>query len=114
MELIIGENRFSINTFIESPETTRIVYTIPMDMADTNINVITSASEFDIENGEIVTHYGNVECDNYTVSKKDGIITYKFFKEIGKRVDELAERLSSLETSQQEQDDIIIELLSLS
>lgn len=113
MQLKIGDNTFDLISFTEQTNTFRIGYIFSMPIAETQIDIIKSASEFDLINGETTTHFDGVEFDKYSVDA-DNVITYTLYKEIGQRVDELNGKVSALEVSQQEQDDIIIELLSLS
>lgn len=112
MQIVIDKNTYNIDTFVEQTATTRISYVFSMPIAESNINDIKSSSEFDLVNGDITTHYDGVEFDKYSVTS-DNIITFTLYKEIGKRVDDLSEKISALEISQKDQDDIIVELLSL-
>lgn len=112
MQIVIDKNVYNIDTFVEQTATTRISYIFSMPIAESNINDIKSASEFDLVNGDVTTHYDGVEFDKYSVTS-DNIITFTLYKEIGKRVDELSVKLSALEVSQTEQDDIIAELLEI-
>jgi len=111
MQLKIGDNIYELNSFAEQISTFRIDYIFSMPMAETEIHVIKSATEFELINGDTTTHFDGVEFDKYSVDSAN-VITYTLYKEIGKRVDELIKRANALEMSQQEQDDIIIDLLS--
>lgn len=110
MQLKIGDNTYELNSFSEQFNTFRIGYVFSMPIAETQIDVIKSASEFDLINGE-TTHFDGVEFDKYCVDSSN-VITYTLYKEIGQRVDKLNGKVSALEISQQDQDDIIVELLN--
>ena len=110
MQIKIDNKLYELNTFSEQVYTTRISYVFSMPMSQTDINTIKSAAEFDLISGDVTTHYDGVEFDKYSIDVED-IITYTMYKEIGKRVDGLDQRLAELEQSQADQDDILIEIL---
>lgn len=114
MQLKIGKKTFELSAFIKQESPTFINYLIRMPLAETDINLIKSAKEFSVVNGESETFY-SAECVQYRVYSVDDTetIEYTFYEEIGARVNELNERISALEVSQQDQDDIIVELLSM-
>lgn len=111
MQLKIGDITFDLITFAEQTNTFRVNYIFSMPIAETQVDIIKSATEFELINGDTTTHFDGIEFDKYYVDSSS-IITYTLYKEIGNRVDELIERTNALEMSQQEQDDIIIDLLS--
>lgn len=117
MQIKIDNKLHELISFSEQVYTTRISYVFSMLMSQTDINIVKSATEFDIISGDMTTHYDGVEFDKYSINTED-IITYTMYKEIGKRVDgldqrlaELEQRLAELEQSQADQDDILIDLL---
>lgn len=111
MQLKIGETTFELSAFVVQTAATSINYLIRMPLANTDINLIKSAKEFSIINGDNETFY-NAECTQYRVYKSEtDEIEYTFYQEIGARVNELNEKVSLLEVSQQDQDDIIAEIL---
>lgn len=114
MQLKIGKKTFELSAFIRQESPTFINYLIRMPLAETDINLIKSAKEFSVVNGDSETFY-TAECVQYRVYSVDDTetIEYTFYEEIGARVNELNERISALEVSQQDQDDIIVELLSM-
>lgn len=110
MQIKIDNKLYELNTFSEQAYTARICYIFSMPMSQTDINIIKSATEFDLISGDVTTHYDGVEFDKYSINVED-IITYTMYKEIGKRVDGLDQKLAELEQSQADQDDILIEIL---
>lgn len=115
MQLKINDEVFELTAFIPQKAETYYNYLIRMPKADSEIFLIESAEEFTIISGESETYYPNVICTQYRVYMNGDVkeIEYCFHQEVGKRVDELNERISALEVSQQDQDDIIVELLSM-
>ena len=103
---------FEINSFITQNFPTNVSYLIGMNLADTDINLIKSAKEFSIINGETETFF-TADCTQYKVYKAEtDQIEYTFVVEVGARVNELLNRVGELETTQSEQDDIIMDLLN--
>lgn len=112
MQLKIGKKTFELSAFIKQESPTFINYLIRMPLAETDINLIKSAKEFSVVNGDSETFY-SAECVQYrvyTVEDTD-TIEYTFYEEIGARVNELLNRVAELEQSQSDQDDIIMDIL---
>ena len=112
MQIKIGDNIFDILSFTEQTNTFRISYIFSMPITETNINVIKSASEFDLINGETTTHFDGVEFDKYSVDSEN-VITYMLYKEIGQRVDHLNSDVTEIKDVQRNQDELLTELLEL-
>lgn len=129
MQLKIGKKTFELSAFIKQESPTFINYLIRMPLAETDINLIKSAKEFSVVNGDSETFY-TAECVQYRVyseptsEMKDlgngefelsatytDTIEYTFYEEIGARVNDLLNRIAELEQSQSDQDDIIMDIL---
>lgn len=112
MQLKIGDNTFELLSFAEQTNTFRISYIFSMPIAETQIDIIKSASEFDLINGDTTTHFDGVEFDKYSVDSAN-VITYMLYREIGQRVDHLNSDVIEIKDAQRNQDELLTELLEL-